>query len=210
VTEDRLAALEAAPEPPPAVLEDPDRALVERARHGDAGAFRELVNRHQNRVYGLAWRIAGARDEAEEIAQDAFIRAWQALPSFRGEARFSTWLHRITTRVALDRREAARRRHRREVGVDEEVLAGFAVGSDAGDGEDRITGRARAELLAGLSEAQRTAVTLHYLEDRPVIEVAQAMNVPENTVKTHLSRARAAMREAYMRAEAKGKGAGVR
>ena len=189
---------------------DPDLELVERARGGDEAAFGELVARHQGRILGLAWRVAGSRAEAEEIAQDAFVRAWQALPGFRGEARFSTWLHRITTRVALDRREVVRRRERREVGVEEEFLAGLAATPEPGDEGDRITARARIALLAGLSEAQRMVVTLHYLEDRSVIEVAQAMNLPENTVKTHLSRARTAMREAFLRAEAKQKGAAVR
>lgn len=189
---------------------DPDLELVERARGGEEAAFGELVARHQGRILGLAWRVAGSRAEAEEIAQDAFVRAWQALPGFRGESRFSTWLHRITTRVALDRREVVRRRERREVGVEEEFLAGLAAAPDPGVDGDRITARARMALLAGLSEAQRTAVTLHYLEDQSVIEVAQAMNVPENTVKTHLSRARAAMRDAFLRAEAKQKGVAVR
>ncbi len=189
---------------------DPDHELVERARGGSEGAFSELVGRHQGRILGLAWRVAGSRAEAEEIAQDAFVRAWQALPGFRGESRFSTWLHRITTRVALDRREVVRRRERREVGVEEEVLAAFAATPEAGSDGDRITARARIALLAGLSEAQHTVVTLHYLEDRSVIEVAQAMNLPENTVKTHLSRARAVMREAFLRAEAKQRGVAVR
>jgi RNA polymerase sigma-70 factor (ECF subfamily) len=186
---------------------DPDHDLVQRAREGDEAAFRELVERHQERILQLAWRVAGSRVEAEEIAQDAFVRAWQALPGFRGESRFATWMHRITTRVALDRREAVRRRERREVGVEEEVLAGLAAMPESVAEGDRITARARVALLAGLSEAQRTVVTLHYLEDRPVIEVAQAMGVPENTVKTHLSRARAAMRDAFLRAEAKHRGA---
>ena len=181
--------------------EDPDQDLLDPARRGDPLAFGRLVERHQARVLALAWRIAGPA-EAEEIAQDAFVRAWQALPGFRGEARFGTWLHRITTRVALDRRDALRRRERREVAVEDEVLAAIATAPEGG-GEDRITARARLALLAGLSDAQRTAVTLHYLEDRSVIEVAQAMDVPENTVKTHLSRARAAMREAFLRAGAK-------
>ncbi len=189
---------------------DPDLELVTRARGGEEAAFSELVARHQGRILGLARRVAGSRAEAEEIAQDAFVRAWQALPGFRGDSRFSTWLHRITTRVALDRREVVRRRERREVGVEEEVLAGLAATPEAGVEGNRVTARARIELLAGLSETQRTVVTLHYLEDRSVIEVAQAMNLPENTVKTHLSRARVAMREAFLRAEAKQRGVVVR
>jgi len=193
-----------------ALPEDPDRPLVDRARRGDALAFGTLVERHQARVRGLALRIAGAPEEADEIAQDAFVRAWQALPAFRGESKFSTWIHRITTRVALDRRETVRRRAGREVGVEDEILAalpGAVVAGAADGGDDRMTARARVALLAELSEAQRTAITLHYFEDLSVIEVAQAMNVPENTVKTHLARGRTVMREAYRRAEARTTGA---
>jgi RNA polymerase sigma-70 factor (ECF subfamily) len=195
--------------PGPGPAGDPDRVLVERARHGDAAAFRGLVERHEARALGLARRLTGTAADAEEVAQDAFVRAWRALPTFRFEAAFGTWLHRIVTHVALDRRQALARRARREVGVEDGVLEALAGGS-AGADEDRITARARLELLAALSEAQRTAVTLHYLEDRPVIEVAAAMQVPENTVKTHLSRARASMREAFLRGERATRGAEAR
>src|SRR5512139_270230 len=75
---------------------------IERARRGDAEAFRHLVERHRDRVYGLAYRVIGSAPEAEEAAQDAFLRAWRALPEFRGDARFSTWLHRIAVRCAYD------------------------------------------------------------------------------------------------------------
>ena len=90
---------------------------------------------------------------------------------------------------------------------DADLEAAAAGVSGEGEGGDRVTARARAALLGGLSEAQRTAVSLHYLEDRPVLEVAQAMGLPENTVKTHLARARAAMREAFLRGEARSRGA---
>lgn len=184
-------------------LPDPDRSLVERAGRGDPAAFRHLVERHQQRALALAWRLTGTRDDAEEVAQDAFVRAWRALPAFRGESAFGTWLHRIVTRVALDRRAQGARRRRLEVGLDpaglEDAAARAAAGAPVPLEEDRITARARAALVAALSEAQRTAVTLHYLEDRPVLEVAQAMGVPENTVKTHLARARAVMREEFLR-----------
>ena len=186
---------------------DPDFPLVERARKGDATAFRTLVERHHARAFALAWRLTGDRDDAEEVAQDAFVRAWRALPAFRAEAAFGTWLHRIVTRVALDRRAQAAVRRGREVGVGDADLEAAAAGASEEGSEDRATARARAALLAGLSEAQRTAVSLHYLEDRPVLEVAQAMGLPENTVKTHLARARAAMREAFLRGEARSRGA---
>ena len=197
-------------ESPGATATSPDAGLVARARSGDAAAFRALVERHQDRAFALAWRLTGTRDDAEEVAQDAFLRAWRALPGFRGDAAFGTWLHRIVTHVALDRRARMARQGRREVGLDEASLGAAAAADFAGPGgdggEDRMTARALLVLLAGLSEAQRTAVTLHYLEDRPVLDVARAMDVPENTVKTHLARARAALREAIRKGERRSEG----
>lgn len=194
-------------EPTPPAPADPDLPLVERARRGDEGAFGELVERHQGRALALAWRLGGDRADAEEVAQDAFVRAWRALPSFRGESAFGTWLHRIVTRVALDRRARATARRSHEVGVGDADLESVAAAGPVPEEEDRVTAQARAALLAGLSEAQRAAVSLHYLEDRPVLEVARLLGVPENTVKTHLARARAAMRETFLRAEIRRKGA---
>ena len=191
---------------PDPAASDPDLALVARARTGDAAAFRSLVERHRDRAFALAWRLTGQRADAEEVAQDALVRAWRALPSFRGDAAFGTWLHRIVTHVALDRRAVLARRRQRETGVDEAAMEGLALEEPVAAEDDRVTARARVALLAALSEAQRTAVTLHYLEDRPVLEVARAMGVPENTVKTHLSRARAAMRDAFVRGERRSRG----
>jgi RNA polymerase sigma-70 factor (ECF subfamily) len=199
------------PVPAPAPAAAPanaERALVERARHGEADAFRVLVERHQERAFALAWRLTGVRADAEEVAQDAFVRAWRALPEFRGEAAFGTWLYRIVTHVALDRRVAVARRRAQEVPVEDAVLETVAA-SEPGDEADRLAARTRVLVLAGLSEAQRTAVTLHYLADLPVLEVARAMGVPENTVKTHLSRARASMREAFLREGARQRGATI-
>ena len=92
------------------------RSLLERSRGGDQSAFRELVVLHQDRAYGLALRITRSPADAEEVAQDAFLRAWLALGRFRGESSFGTWLYRIVARRALDRLEKLRSRRGREVG----------------------------------------------------------------------------------------------
>jgi RNA polymerase sigma-70 factor (ECF subfamily) len=94
---------------------DPDRALVERARTGDAAAFRRLVERHQDRAYAVALRITRSPAEAAEAAQEALLRSWLALPGFRGDAAFGTWLHRVVARCALDRAVALEARRAREV-----------------------------------------------------------------------------------------------
>lgn len=175
---------------------DDDRELVERARNRDEHAFRALVERHRDRAYGLALRIVRVPLDAEEVAQDAFVRAWNALPGFRAEARFSTWLYRIVARLAFDRAQSVRRRYGREAPL--EAGAHAAAG-----GAERSAEVARAlemeRLIGGLSEVQRAVVTLFYYEDCSVERVSETLAMPAGTVKTHLSRARAALREAWMR-----------
>jgi RNA polymerase sigma-70 factor, ECF subfamily len=172
-----------------------EAALVERARRGDARAFRALVERHQDRAYAVALRITRSPAEAAEAAHEGLVRAWRALPGFRGESAFGTWLHRVVARRALDRALALESRRDREAGCDE------AAGEpdDAGPARDPLLARRLERLLGLLSPAQRAAVTLFYLEDLPVAEVAGALRMPENTVKTHLHRARAALRAAWIR-----------
>ena len=174
--------------------------LVARAQARDSGAFRLLVEGHRDRAYGLALRIVRSPADAEEVAQDAFVRAWLALPRFRGEARFSTWLHRIVARLAFDRAAMLRRRRARETDAEAEEGAP-ARGAIWGSDEARLRERRMESLIAELSEAQRAAVALYYYEGRSVEHVALALGMPTGTVKTHLSRARSALRQAWLRVE---------
>ena len=179
------------------------RSLVERARGGDQAAFRELVVLHQDRAYGLALRITRSPADAEEVAQDAFVRAWLALARFRGESSFATWLHRIVARRALDRLSELKARRGREVEVEEveslpdPLLA--APRAAPGDFATATRGRRLERLVMKLPAAQRMAVTLYYYEDRSVEQAAAILKMPENTVKTHLARARAALRAAWQK-----------
>jgi RNA polymerase sigma-70 factor (ECF subfamily) len=196
------AGRETLPPPERGAAEARVRALVERARAGDREAFRELVEQHQDRAFGLALRITRSRADAEEVAQDAFVRAWLALPRFRGESSFATWLHRIVARRALDRVSELRLRIGREVVVEDVALV--ARPADAAEGADpEAAARARRieRLVLELPAAQRAAVTLFYYEDRSVSQVAETLGMPENTVKTHLARARAALRRAWLRVD---------
>lgn len=177
-----------------------DPALVARARAGDAGAYRVLVERHRDRAFALAMRLTGSAADAEEVAQDGFVRAWRALPSFRGDAAFGTWLHRIVARLALDRRARLLERAKRETPVAEtpEIVEEAADPGQRGDAGARLEG-----LLGRLPERSRAAVVLYYYEDRSVAEAARVLGVPEGTVKTLLSRARVTLREAWEREERK-------
>jgi RNA polymerase sigma-70 factor (ECF subfamily) len=170
-----------------------ERDWIARCRAGDARAYRALVERYQDRAYALAYRMVRSRPDAEEIAQDAFVRAWRGFGDFRGDATFMTWLYRILVRLALDRAETLKNRRARETVVEDPEEHVAAAAPDGG------LARRLDRLLAELPPAQRATLTLFYYEDRPVAEIAEMLNMPENTVKTHMSRGRATLREGYER-----------
>jgi RNA polymerase sigma-70 factor (ECF subfamily) len=171
-----------------------ERRLIARAQAGDAAAFRELVERHQARAYTLALRILRSSSDAEEVAQDAFVRVWTSLPAFRGESSFATWLYRIVARRAFDRAQVLKNRRAREQA--DEKLPEHAAPAAAAD-DDSLRSALLQRLVSGLSPAQRAVVSMFYYEGRSVEQVAAILSMPENTVKTHLLRARAALRVAW-------------
>ncbi len=156
-----------------------------------------LVELHREHAYGLALRITRSPADAEDVAQEAFVRAWAALPAFRGEARFGTWLHRIVARRALDRADSLRVRRAREAGL-EDVAEPAAAPAAA---RDPLLARRLERLMGALSAPQRAVVSLFYGQDQSVEDVAGALGMNENTVKTHLARARTLLREAWLREE---------
>ncbi len=177
---------------------DPEREWVRQAQGGDEEAFRRLVDRYSGASYEVALRIIRSAPEAEEATQDAFLRVWKALPAFREEARFSTWLYRIVTRRALDVASRRKTREERETATPPKVLAD-AVSEDPGSSLPPGDLRRLDRVLGRLDPLPRAVVTLFYLRDRPVAEVAKILDLPANTVKTHLHRARATLREAWHR-----------
>ncbi len=170
-----------------------ERRLIAGAQSGDTAAFRVLVERHQARAVALALRIVRSAPDAEEVAQDAFVRVWTALPGFRGESSFATWLYRIVARRAFDRVDVLKHRRARERA--EEKLPEPVAPAPADD--DTLRAALLQRLVADLSPAQRSVVTMFYYEGRSVEQVSAILNMPENTVKTHLLRARAALRTAW-------------
>jgi RNA polymerase sigma-70 factor (ECF subfamily) len=185
-------AARTAAEPRPGQAEE--RALVERARALDEQAFRMLVERHRDAAYALALRITRSAPDAEDVAQEAFVRAWHALPGFRGDAAFGTWMHAIVARRAIDRAELLRRRRGREAVLDATPEPASATPA----ARDPLLARRLERLMDQLSAPQRAVVTLHYAHDRAVAEIAAELSMNENTVKTHLARARALLREAWL------------
>jgi RNA polymerase sigma-70 factor (ECF subfamily) len=176
---------------------DAEHEIIRRACAGDEDAFRMLMDRHRARAFGIALRITRSREDAEDVVQQAFVRAWHALAQFRAQSAFGTWLHRIVARRALDRVSQIKVRREREDDVD---LAALPLLIPA-EGRDVFLIRRLEQLMQRLTAPQRAVVTLFYWEDTPIDEIASILGIPENTVKTHLSRARAALRAAWLTME---------
>jgi RNA polymerase sigma-70 factor, ECF subfamily len=169
--------------------------LVERARLGDRDAFGELVRIHQHEVYTLAVRLVRDRDLASDVTQDAFIRAWRAMPQFRGDAKFSTWLHRITVNTAWTSRT---KRNRVRLEPLESVAS--EPTSDAIDpmraAESAAIGPAIESALGGLSTSVRAVVVLKDIYDWSHVEIADHLDISVTAAKVRLHRGRKELRHA--------------
>lgn len=167
-----------------------DDALLASAGDGDQHAFRALVSRHVTRVLSLARRMTGNVAEAEDVAQEAFLRAWQKAPGWRvGEARFSTWLYRVVVNLCLDRRRRKPMAPLEAAGdpLDPAPSAELRLAEDQ-------RGRIVAAALAALPDRQRAALVLSYYEGVSNAEAAEALGVSVSALESLLVRARKALR----------------
>jgi RNA polymerase sigma-70 factor (ECF subfamily) len=170
-------------------LEVTDEDLVERARRGDAAAYEELVQRYTELAFRTAYLVAGSAAEAEDAAQDAFVKAHRALGGFRPGGPFRPWLLRIVGNEARNRRRAAGRRAAWELRAAEVSMASDAAPSPEVAAEAAEERRALLRALAALGEEQRQVVACRYLLDLSVEETATALGIPGGTVKSRLARA---------------------
>jgi RNA polymerase sigma-70 factor, ECF subfamily len=168
--------------------ERPDEELVSRYLAGDGAAFAALVHRHQRRVYNLAYRMLGREEDAKDATQDAFLNALRKLSSFRGQAAFTTWMHRVTVNTCYD----ILRRRKREPLVDEEPreTATRASGDPAGSVADAVDVQ---RALAQVPEEFRAVLVLHDVHDLGYEDVAEILGIPVGTVKSRLHRGRIAL-----------------
>jgi len=175
--------------------EDPDASdFLGRLRAGDARAFEELVVGQQHRVFGVALRMLNNAAEAEEIAQETFLRAHRSLAEFRGDAKLSTWLYAIASRLCLNRLASADRRVARP---GDETLLRVA---DEGGGPDAHAERGELEAalhraIAELPEERRIVVVLRDLEGLAYEEIARVLDLELGTVRSRLHRARMDLKE---------------
>jgi RNA polymerase sigma-70 factor, ECF subfamily len=162
--------------------------LIQRAQEGDARAIRELYRLYAPRVYAIVKRLAGDDALAEDWAQEAWVRIFRALGSFRGEARFTTWLHRIAVNSALHGKRWRDRRVIREAPLDETIPTRT-------QGDDALLRMRLEKAMAKLPERMRQVLVLHDVEGYTHEDIAQFLGVTDGTSKSQLFKARARMRE---------------
>jgi RNA polymerase sigma-70 factor (ECF subfamily) len=184
-----------------------DEDLVERSRAGDREAFTELVRRHETRVYGLCLRILGDPDDARDAAQDTFLTVYRKLGQFRGDALFTTWLHRIGVNCCYDALRRARRQPRLHV-VDDDTPP--ELGPPVEDHAEGVAGTLdAASALARLPEEYRVVLVLADVEDLPYEEISKVLDVPVGTVKSRVHRGRVALAKILGVGRARERGAGA-
>jgi len=171
-----------------------EKLLIDRAQKGDSDAFRQLVERSKITTYRLAYDLTGNRHDAEDISQESYIRAFRGLASFRSEAKWSTWMHRITVNTFLDHKRA---RKTETVEYNDEMETTETVNTrhhHPAPGPDKS---AEAVLIQGhiesalgvLSPRERSVFVLRHYQDLPIKQIAVAMDLADGTVKVHLFRA---------------------
>ena len=178
---------------------DRDPASVTLARDGDHEAFRSLVERHSRYVFGVAYRLTGSVEDAEDVVQNAFLKAHRQLSRFEARADFKTWLHRITVNCAID---LIRSRRHREIGHDPTDLESTherGTGAEGVPGPDRLvlSAEIRDRLQEGLTQltpSERAAFTLRHVEGLSIHEVASAMGLKTEAAKNSIFRAVRKMR----------------
>jgi RNA polymerase sigma-70 factor (ECF subfamily) len=177
------------------VVQD-DLPWIEAACRGDSAAFGRLVRKYQDRLVGALNHVCGSHDEAEDVAQEAFVQAYVKLSSFAGDSQFYTWLYRIAVNSAISRR----RKRREETSVDR---TRETTGDEPHDGteqaEDRLLREERAVLvqraLARLSDEHRTILVLREIENCDYEQIAQVFEIPVGTVRSRLHRARLQLKD---------------
>ena len=176
---------------------DPDRGLVEAAAGGDREAFDELVRRYQGAIVSLIRSLTGGGADAEDLAQEVFVRAWRSLARFRGDSAFRTWLHRIAVNVVRSHqgRMSRLRRWLQPASSEAEMTDPIEAAADASDMESDVVRRdAIDRALAAIPAEMREAVVLRDVQGLDYREIADALGVPIGTVESRIFRGRQRLR----------------
>ena len=173
-----------------------DALLLRRAQNGDAQAFDELMTVHEKRIYALCLRMTGNREDALDCAQEAMLRIWRALGSYRKQASFSTWVYRVATNTCLD--YLRKKKTRPSVSLDAMEDDGFSPSDASGDPVQQSEAAARKRTLAAgiasLPPDMRAALVLRDVQGFSYEEVSDILDTPLGTVKSRINRAREKLR----------------
>lgn len=180
-------------------MHESDRIAVARAGEGDSDSFRSLVERHSRYVFSVAYRLTGSVEDAEDVVQNAFLKAYKQVSRFEARADFKTWLHRITVNCAIDLIRSRRHREVPQDLDDLESMGGPPRADGALPGPERLlfSAEVRDRLQEGLSQltaSERAAFTLRHVEGMPIREVASAMGLKTEAAKNSIFRAVRKMR----------------
>ena len=180
-----------------------EKHILARARRGELPAFEELVRRHEKRVYAVALRSSGSPEDAEDITQEVFLRAWRSIEEFRGDSGFSTWLFRITMNLCVDHARHKHAQPQTQPLVMGEEESERPLPDTAPTPEEHLDnselGRELAAALDEVSEEHRRIVLLRDVSGMSYTEIAEVLEISEGTVKSRLSRARLALRTVLLR-----------
>lgn len=179
-----------------------EKALIQRCKDGDPGAFDALVSCFEKRVFNFAFRLTGNYHDAWDVAMEAFVRVYNSIHTFRGDAVFTTWIYRIITNVYLDERKKSK--NHRLVSLDDYIeLEENAVSRQIEDEsptpaeivESKERNRVLQKAIDSLPDYQRIIVTLYHMQHQSYEEIAEILHLPIGTVKSRLNRARLALQE---------------
>jgi len=161
-------------------MADADDELVLQAQNGSTAAFEELVRQHQRMIHSLTFRMSGSPADAEDLAQEAFLRAFEQIGTFRGTAKFSTWLYRVAVNTCLNWRQSEARRIHLQADCAGEISANLSNGDDS-PADNPLDQRVQSALMR-LPAKQRAALVLTIYDDLNHAEAAKILRCPETTV----------------------------
>ncbi len=178
-----------------------EQELVRRAQQGDQDAFAQLVEANQNRIYSLTLRMTGHPEDAADLAQDAFLRAWRTLPSFQGDSSFATWLYRLASNLCIDfiRQEKRKKANLTVMSLDDEDDTPATEVPDhrftpEHELERKELRHAVGQALLQLSDEHRQILVLREVEGLSYTEISDLLSLEEGTVKSRIARARLSLR----------------
>jgi RNA polymerase sigma-70 factor (ECF subfamily) len=183
-------------------MRDSEKILIKRSKNGDIGAFEDLIEEYQQKVFNIALRMLGNYEDASDIAQEVFIKVFRAIKGFKGKSSFSTWLYRIATNTCLD--ELRKRKNKKVLYIDEDIkLEDSDLQRQIEDdsptpdviAEKKEIGAIVNEAIDKLSDEHKAAIILRDIQGFSYLEIAEILNCPEGTVKSRINRGRRTLKE---------------